>query len=89
MLEKIFNNYFTKKLLEEIKWCFIVRGLDYDFENDKNEIFIKVKNKKYSDENYSIIAHIKKSDSFKYMCDLDNFRKQIGEITNEYQKDNK
>lgn len=89
MIDKILNNYFTKKLLEEVKWSFIVRGLDYKFEDDKYEVFVKAKPKKYDKEFYSTIIHIKKEDSFKYMCDLDNFIKQIDKIINEYQKENK
>lgn len=87
MIDKILNNYFTRKLLEEVHWCFIVRGLDYKFENDKTHIYIKVKQKKYDDKFYSNIACINKGESFRYMCDLENFLKQMGEITDNYCKE--
>lgn len=87
MIEKILNNYFTKKLLEEIKWSFKVRNLDYRFKNEKYRILIEVKQKKYSNEYYDAIIQIDKEDSFRYMCDLDNFTKQIDEIIDEYQKE--
>ena len=30
-LDRILDNYYTKKLLEEVKWSFIVRDLDYKY----------------------------------------------------------
>ena len=80
MLDRILNNYFTKKLLEEVEWSFIVRGLDYKFEDDKTHVYIKAKPN-------STIACIRKEDAFKYMCDLDNFRKQIDKIIEDYRKE--
>ena len=87
MIEKILNNYFTRKLLAEVKWCFIIRNLDYKFEDEKTHIYIKVKPEKYDDKFYSTIACIRKDDAFRYMCDLDNFMKQIRKIVEEYQKE--
>lgn len=87
MLDRILNNYFTKKLLEEVQWSFIVRGLDYKFKDDKTHVYIKAKPKKYDDKFYSTIACIRKEDAFKYMCDLDNFRKQIDKIIEDYRKE--
>jgi len=87
VITEILDDYFTNKLLEEIKWSFIERYLDYKFESDKYRIIIKVKLKKYKDEFYSAIIKIDKNDSFKYMCDLDNFRKQIDEIIIDYQRE--
>jgi capsule polysaccharide modification protein KpsS len=84
MLDKILNNYFTRKLLEEVKWSFIVRGLDYKFEDDKTHVWVSAKPKKYDDKFYSIIVQIRKDEAFKYMCDLDNFRKQMNKIIEEY-----
>lgn len=89
MIERILNNYYAKKLLEEIKWSFIVRGLDYRFKNDKYEVFIEVKPQKYDKKYYSTIIRIGKDDTLKYLCDLKNFRKQIDEIIVEYQKGEK
>lgn len=87
MLNKILDNYFTKKLLEEIKWSFIVRNLDYRFEDDNYQVWVKCKPRKYSLEYYSTIIQIRKEDSFKYMCDLNKFIKGIDKIINEYQKE--
>lgn len=87
MLEKILDNYYTKKLLEEIKWNFIVRNLNYKFEDDKYRVWIKIKPKKYSNDFYSTIIQINKDDALKYLCDLDNFRRQVDKIIIEYQKE--
>ena len=87
MINKILDNYFTDKLLEEIKWSFIVRGLNYRFLDDKRYIDVEAKPRKYDKEFYSKIIQIRKEDSFKYMCDLDNFIKQVDKIINDYQKE--
>ena len=87
IIDKILNNYFTKKLLKEIKWDFIVRNLDYKFDFEKYRVWVKCKPKKYKDEEYTTIIHIDKDDSLKYLCDLDNFRTEINKIIIEYCKD--
>jgi hypothetical protein len=87
MIEKILNNYFARKLLEEIKWSFIVRDLDYRFKDDKYNVFVETKQKKYANEYYRPIICINKKESFRYMCDLDEFRKHIDKIIEEYRKE--
>ena len=89
MITKILDNYYTKKLLEEIKWSFIVRGLDYKFEDEQKRVYIEAKPKKYDKEFYDKIIQIDKSEALKYLCDLDNFRKHVDEIINEYKKEGK
>lgn len=87
MINKILDNYFTKKLLEEVKWSLIVRDLDYKFEDDKTSIWVKVKPKKYSNDFYSTIIQIRKEDSLEYLCNLDAFKKSIHKIIGDYQKE--
>jgi predicted alpha/beta superfamily hydrolase len=87
MLDRILNNYFTKKLMEEVEWCFIVRDLDYKFEDDKYRVWVKAKPKKYDEKFYAVIMQIEKADAFKYMCDLENFLKQVRKIIESYCKE--
>ena len=87
MIERILDNYFTNKLLEEIKWSFIVRNLDYKFVDEGSCIGIEAKPKKYKDEHYEKIICIDKSEALRYLCDLDKFRKEIVKILNNFSKE--
>lgn len=87
MIDKILDKYYTKKLLNEVKWDFIVRNLDYKFIDEGYKIWVKCKPKKYKDEEYTTIIQINKSDSLKYLCDLDNFRTELNKIIIEYCND--
>ena len=84
MIDRILDNYYTKKLLEEIRWCFIVRGLDYRFTCNKEEARIEVKKEKYDKKYYSLVAHIQKDESLKYLCNLDKFKESLVNILNDY-----
>jgi hypothetical protein len=84
MIDRILDNYHTKKLLEEIKWFFIVRSLDYRFTSTTSEVRIEVKRKKYDKKYYTCIAHIQKNESLKYLCNLDKFRESLVKIIDDY-----
>ena len=88
MLEKILDNYYTKKLLNEIKWCLIVRKLDYKFVFSREEVEIKVKSKQYDRKFYKAIAHIEKDEALKYLCNIDIFINQFTKILNNYMANN-
>lgn len=79
-IDKIIDNYYTKKLLEETKWCFIVRDLDYKFIPHENNITIKTKKKKYSNKYYEGIAVIKKDEAVKYLLNYDKFRERNSKV---------
>ena len=84
MLEKILDNYYTKKLLNEIKWCLISGGLDYKFVFDDYGVEIKVKKKKYNKKQYKEIIYIEKNETLKYLCNIDGFIKQFTQKINYY-----
>ena len=84
MLEKILDNYYTRKLLNEIKWSFTAYRMDYKFINHKEEVEISVKPKEYSERYYKTIIHIQKENSFKYMCDLDKVLEHMSKIIREH-----
>ncbi len=89
IIDRIIDNYYTEKLLEEISWCFEVRYLDYRFIFNKNEVEIKTKKNKYSPEFYEAIIRIKKDEALKYLLDYDKFRESIVKIIEDYLDKNK
>ena len=84
MIDKILNNYYTKKLIEETKWCFIVRGLDYKFVNEGNRVIVEVNQKKHDKKYYEAIARIEKDEAFKYLCNLEKYKEILAKIINDY-----
>lgn len=86
MIERIFDNYYTKKLFEEIKWRCSREYLDCRCVDNKNTVMIRIKPQKFNDLFYTTLLEFSKTDSFKCMCDLDNFIKKIDRMIDEYQK---
>ena len=89
MIEKILDNYFTRKLLKEIEWCLFERNLDYKFADNGTMIDVIVKPEKYDKKYSRVIISFWKSDAFKYMCELKKFLKYVKEELNEYIREEK
>ena len=89
IIDKIIDNYYTKKLLEEISWCFKVRHLGYRFIFDRDEVRIEIKKNKYATRYYEPIIHIQKDEALKYLFNYDKFRKSLVKIIEDYLNSNK
>lgn len=84
MIEKILDNYYSKKLDDFIK--FIEREYFLDFKHiyTKYEILIQVKKKKYKNELYKEIIHVRKANSLYFLCNKDDLKKYIKRLIKDY-----
>lgn len=87
MIEKILDNYYTKKIIDKIKFYTMIYVLDFNYVFEKDRVLIECKNKKYKD--FTPIIQIDKKRAFSYLCDYDNFIKRIKRLIDDYCKENK
>ena len=80
IIDSILDNYYTRKLIDEIKWCFINYNLDYRIIYYKGIVEIEAKQEKYNDRYYKSIICIHKSESLKHMIDLTKTKEYINKI---------
>lgn len=81
MIEKILDNYFAKKCIEEIEHNIVIwYNLDFKVEKTDNKYFIDVKKKKYKDyTNIGIIFNSKATLTFIYFEDYwEHLKEKIG-----------
>lgn len=89
MLERILDNYFSKKLKEVIsRRLFFQYFLDTKFIDDKNKFLIKVKRTHYNEKQFKCIWWIWKSDSVERYINIDKTFEILQEIIDDYLKDN-
>ena len=87
LIDKILDKYYSKKLINEIHWCFIPEGLDYKVKFDKtafHEFTIYVKQEKYKDECYEPIIHFCCTDAITHLMRLDKTLETVNEAIREY-----
>lgn len=77
MIEKILDNYFTKKLLDRTKDIIIMYWLDYKFEKKGNEVIIKIKQKKFKNSLYCTIDMFFKDESINKLCNFEEYADYI------------
>lgn len=84
MIEKILDNYYSKKLDDFIK--FIEREYFLDFKHiyTKNHILVQVKMKKYKNELFKEIMDFKKEDSFIHLCNRNKLEEHIKRLIKDY-----
>lgn len=91
MIEKILDNYYSKKLIQFIKdtlsdyICTInIKCFDY-----KNYMTIKIKRSEYNDEQYMQIYYFKKINAFEFMCRNKELGEMLRNRVKEYLEENK
>ena len=84
MIEKILDNYYSKKLCKYIKYISIKWYLDKKFIINKERIIFKAKLPKYNDKQYATIIAIPKQDAFIYLCDYKTLREDVVNAIKEY-----
>lgn len=89
MIERILDNYYTKKLIQRLKFTSISYYLDFKYIYEKDRVLVQCKNKKYNDKLYKTIFCIIKKESILYLCDYVNLRTQFNEIIKDYIEENK
>ena len=86
IIEKILDKYYAKKLDDFVKFIELEYYLDFKHIYTKKDILIQVKEKRYNDDEYLEIIHLKKKDSFIHLCNRNKLEKYIKKIINEYGK---
>lgn len=77
MIEKILDNYFTKKLLDRTKDIMMNYWLDYKFEKQGNAVFIKIKHKRFKNSLYCTIGAFLKDKSINKLCNFKEYEDYI------------
>lgn len=89
MIERILDNYFSKKLKKVISERLLIQYfLDTKFIDDKNKFLIKVKRFKYNEKQFKCVWWIWKSDSVERYINIDKTFEKLQKIIDEYLKDN-
>jgi hypothetical protein len=87
MIEKILDNYYSKRLIDKLKMTECIYCLDFKNIIEKNEVVVYCKIRKYKDKNYTRIMNFPKKYVFYYLSNYDNFRNDIEECIKEYYKE--
>lgn len=87
MIEKILDNYYSKKLDDFIKFIEMEYYLDFKHIYTKEYILIQVKKKKYKKELFKEIIHLRKKDSFTHLCNRNKLEEHIKKLINDYSKE--
>ena len=84
MIEKILDNYYSKKLCKYIKNVSLKWHLDKKIIINKEKIIFKAKLPKFNDEQYVNIIAIPKQDAFIYLCDYKTLKEDVINAIKEY-----
>lgn len=90
MIERAINKYYIKQLKKEIedRIC-LYTNIDFKYEEDKNKLFVLIKDKKYNDSEYVELFYFKKENALLYIINFDEIRVMINEVIKNYLKENK
>lgn len=84
MIEKILDNYYSKKLIKLFKDIEMDWYLDFNHIYSQDNILILVKRKKYSNKNWKEIARFKKEDSLIHLCNRKELEEYIRKLIRRY-----
>jgi len=84
MIEKILDNYYSKKLDDFIKLVEMEYYLDFKHIYTKDSVLIQVKKKKYKDTLFVEIAHFKKENAFLHLCNRDKLEEHFEKLIKNY-----
>lgn len=88
MVEKILNNYFSKKLIEVFRTTALLRNIDLHIIPRKEKVTIYAKDRRFVDNYYKQVFEFKKEASIYYLSNILEAKKEFDKVLKYYQENN-
>ncbi len=72
MIERILDNYYTKKLKRYLDRILMIYYIDHRYIETNENLELQIKKLEYNDEQYKSITTYKKKDIFIHLCNTDD-----------------
>lgn len=87
MIDKILDNYYTKKFKKLLSRYMMEWFLDKRFIEEHERISLQIKRPEYNDMQYKEVIAFYKDQAFEYMCNQKQIEKVLREIVEKYCED--
>ena len=85
MIDRILDNYFSKKLIDAFKSTAIIRGIGLHIIPRKEEITIYAKDRRFAENYYKEVFSFRKEASIYYLSNIIEAQKEFDTILKAYQ----
>jgi hypothetical protein len=89
MIKKILDNYFLNILEKHIEYIFLHYMMDIKFDKRKDYIVLYAKDMRYNEKEYREFGVFHKENSFDYIIDFEELRKNLIKGIKEYKEENR
>lgn len=89
MIKKLLDNYFLNILERHIEYIFLNNMMDIKFDKEKDHIMLYAKDMRYNEKEYREFGIFHKENSFDYIIDFEELKKNLVKEIKEYKEKNK
>ncbi len=84
VLNKILDNYYTDKLIEQLRLESLMYRVNLKFVKDNSDLDVFIKMREFNDEQYALIMVVRKQDSINHLINFKKMRKHFNENIEKY-----